>query len=293
MQNSADNWDDLRYLLAVARCGSFLHAGRKLRTATSTVQRRFGALEQRLGARLGDRTAGGITLTAEGRRLLLLAEDMEARIASANRDLGAADTRLSGRIRITAGDGFGPFLLGVAAAFRAEHPDVSIDLALDHRVYDLARREADIGLRNVRPTAKPLIAHKLGELGYGLYASDAYLRGRWPRTLAQLQEHAFIGLDGQADRSAEMGWLREHELTRFAIRTTAIPSVFEAAQAGLGIAALPHAVAQRGRLLRLLPDTELPPLPVWLVMHRELRAIERIRRFAQAIRDAAARDWSR
>ena len=211
-------------------------------------------------------------------------------MAAASRDLGAADARLSGRIRVTAGDGFGPFLVRVAAAFRAEHPDVSIDLALDHRVYDLSRREADIGLRNQRPTARPLVARKLGELDYGLYASEEYLRGRSLRSRAQLPEHAFIGIEGPAANAAEMRWLREHGATRFSLRSTSLQTVFEAALAGQGIAALPHALARQGKLRHLLRDEQLPALPLWLVMHRDLRTIERIRRFAHAIGEAAARE---
>jgi DNA-binding transcriptional LysR family regulator len=282
------SWDDLRYLLAVARTGSFLHAGHELGTAASTVQRRFGALERQLGTRLGDRTASGVSLTVEGKRLVSLAEELEARIATTTRDLATADARLSGRIRVTAGEGFGPFLLQVTTAFRAQHPDVTIELALDHRLHDLSRREADIGLRNVRPSAKPLVATRLGELQYGLYAAPDYARRRPLRSLSQLRDHLFVGLDGGAARSPEMRWLREHAATRFSVRTESIQLVLEAARFGHGVAALPHVLAQGHGLVQLLPEQRLPALPVWLVMHRELRAIERIRRFAQAIRAAAA-----
>lgn len=156
-------------------------------------------------------------------------------------------------------------------------------------MHDLARREADIGLRNLRPSARPLIASKLGELQYGLYAAPEYVR-RWPlRSVTQLRDHLFVALDGPAARSPELRWLREHGATRFALRTASMQLMLDAVRFAHGIAALPHALAQPHGLVQLLPEQRLPALPVWLVMHRELRAIQRIQRFAQAIRAATAR----
>src|SRR5262249_50318324 len=103
-------WDDLRLLLAVGRRGSFLGAGRAVGLATSTLSRRLTALEQSVGAVLVERRADGARLTDAGRRLAAAAEDVELALGARLRELPATGGRLSGSIRVTAGDGFAELL---------------------------------------------------------------------------------------------------------------------------------------------------------------------------------------
>jgi DNA-binding transcriptional LysR family regulator len=234
-------------------------------------------------------TTGGVALTAEGRRLFSVAEDLESRIATAARDISSSPTELSGSIRVTAGDGFGSSLVRLASEFRRAHPKVSIHLVLDHRIHDLSRREADLALRSVRPRAPALIARRLGEIGYGLYASREYVTRTPTREIADLTRHTFVGYDGPLAQVPEMRWLAQHGAERFALRTTSMATAFEGALHGEGIAALPHLVALASGLCRVLPGSELPSLPMWLVCHRDVRRIERIRRFSHAIVEAFVR----
>ncbi|WP_165405149.1 helix-turn-helix domain-containing protein [Bradyrhizobium genosp. SA-3] len=70
------DWNDLKYLLAVAHHGSTLAAARHLGVNQSTVQRRLTELEGRLGLRLVERSPSGYSLTAAGALVLPLAEDV-------------------------------------------------------------------------------------------------------------------------------------------------------------------------------------------------------------------------
>lgn len=290
MQNGIENWDDLRFVLALRRAGTLLGAGRALGVATSTVGRRVAALESRLGVRLATRSASGLGLTSEGQRLAALAEEVEARVVAGGRDLGGADARVSGRVRVSAGDGFLPFLLGLAARFREAHPGVSLDVVAEAGLTDLARREADVGLRTMRPTAESLATRRLGGLGFGLYASEGYLRSRRPPTdEGDLAAHDFVGFEGPLARQPEMVWLRERGVRRFVVRSNLVAGVVGAALAGQGIAPLAHATAApEVGLRRLLPGVELARKPVWLAMHRELRGVRRVRLFADALAAAFA-----
>lgn len=286
MQTAIDDWDGLRVLLAVGRAHSFLHAASVLRSAGSTVQRRFTALERHYGITLADRGPNGVVLTTEGRRLFALAEDLESRIAASARDLSPTPIELAGGIRVTAADGFGPSLVRIASDFRRDHPKVFIELVLDQRLHDLSRREADLALRNVKPRAPALIGRRLGDIEYGLYASREYVARNPIRAITDLSRHVFVGYEGTAVQMPEMRWLLEHGAARFALRTTSLASVVDGAVLGEGIAALPHLLAEGKGLCRVLPEADLASLPVWLVCHRDVRKVERVRRFAQGIVEA-------
>jgi DNA-binding transcriptional LysR family regulator len=295
MQNAVEDWDDLRYLLCVQRGASFQAAGLALRVATSTVSRRVEALEARLGTRLVERSAQGVTLTPEGRRLATLAQEIEARLEVGSRDLDDADEQLRGRIRVSVGEGFVPLLIDAIAGFRLEHPEVWIDLLVEDRLVNLVRREADLGLRTLRPTSQAVTARRLGELGYGLYASEGYLREHpAARSSRDLAEQQVLGFDGPLAQLPWMGWLHEAGVKHFVLRTRSFSALLAAVVAGLGLSALPHAAAVlEPNLRRLLPDVELPAVAVWLAMHRDLRRVKRMRLFSEHLAQTFTRTLAR
>src|SRR3712207_2195402 len=100
----ATSWDDLRVFLAVHRRRSHAAASRELDVDPTTIGRRLGALERALGARLFDRTPSGLSPTEAGAALFTRAERIEAEVLASERELRGADARLSGTVRVTAGD---------------------------------------------------------------------------------------------------------------------------------------------------------------------------------------------
>ena len=96
-----------------------------------------------------------------------------AALARAASGEAAADR---GAVRVTASEIVGVEVLPpMLAAFHAAHPGIAIELALTNRTQDLARRDADIAVRMVRPTQEALVAKKLGRIGLGLHAHRRYL----------------------------------------------------------------------------------------------------------------------
>jgi DNA-binding transcriptional LysR family regulator len=275
-------WDDLRLLLTVARTGSFLAAARELDAATSTVSRRLAHLEHHAGARLVERRQDGARLTDAGRRLAAVAEEVELRLGTQLRDLRTATAALAGTIRVTAGDGFADFLVAAIASFRAAHPGVAFEVALDERAADLARRAADLAVRTGARREPSLVYRPLGELAYGLYASEAYAaERRLPRREVDLRTHDVLGFIGPAEQLPIMRWLRARGVTRFALRASSFGAFLAATRAGLGIAALP--VRLGGGLVRVLPRARPAPLPVTLVLHPEARRLPHVRAFADHV----------
>src|SRR5581483_4361654 len=160
-----------------------------------------------------------------------------------------------GSLRVTAPDGFVQYLLLPALGdLRREHPLLSVDLRADARVLDLSRREADVAVRLVRPKEPALIARRLGQMRFSLFASQAYLdRAGTPRTLDALSAHDFIGFDASLDDLPQTRWLRHAApAPRYVVRASTTVAQTLACAEGHGIALLPAFVATREpRLQRL------------------------------------------
>src|SRR5262245_35249235 len=275
-------WDDLRLLLAVARTGSFLAAGRELEAATSTLSRRLARLEAVLGAPLLERRNDGVRLTEVGGRLAETAAELDLAVSARLRDLPTSARILEGTIRGTAGDGFTGFVVETIAAFAERHPGVSFELVIEGRALDLVHREADVAIRTGHGREGSLIYRTLGRLAYGLWASRDYTERRGlPRTLAQLPGHSLLGFAAPLDRLPVMRWLRAAGVRRFTLRATSFAPLLAAAHAGLGIAPLPEILGDG--LVRVLPRAALDPLTVYLVTHPAARRLPHVRAFVDVV----------
>ena len=268
-------WDDLRIFLAIHRLGSQQRAARSLGIDPTTVGRRLTSLESTLGARLFLRTPERLQVTAAGLRLLPHAERIEREALQAEREVQAADARLEGSLRITATDGLVHYvLLPALAEFRRAHPLLTIDLRADVRLLDLSRREADVAVRLVKPKEPALIARRLGELRFSLFASPAYLDRRGaPRSLSALAAHDFVGFEAALDDLPQNKWLRRAApAPRYVVRASTTTAQVVACAEGHGIALLPAFIANREpRLKQLLPRRVLPAREMWGVIHSDLR----------------------
>ena len=282
------NWDDIRIFLAVARAGQILGAARRLELNHATVGRRLTALETELGTHLLFRRPSGCELTATGRVFLDHAERMEAAMLAARAEIGGADVRLSGTVRVGAPDGFGTvFLAPRLWRLQERHPDLTVQLVPVPRAFSISRREADIAITIERPEAGRLVAAKLVDYALGLYAARLYLdeRGR-PRTLAELKGHRLVGAVEDLLYSPRLAYFAD--LTEEWPSATEISSALgqtEAVAAGAGIGILHRFMADcRPELERVLPQ-ETVRRSYWLVFHESARDVRRIAAVADFIRE--------
>src|SRR5262249_52903305 len=170
------HWDDLRTFLAVHRKGSYAAASRLLGVDPTTVGRRIDALEEALGGPLFQRSRNGLSLTDEAARLLVHAERIEAEVLASEREFQGSSKALEGTIRVTAGDGLlAALLVPALGELLSRNPGLRVELLGDARHFDLAKREADVGLRLRRPTEPALVRRLLGPVPFRLFASAPYL----------------------------------------------------------------------------------------------------------------------
>lgn len=287
-------WDDVRIFLAIARHGSLTAAARAVRVTQPTMGRRLEVLEDRLGVRLFERTPTGAVLTEFGASVLPDAERMELAALSLERRVAGRDTGLEGIVRLTCVDWFGVHVLApVIAGFASQYPSITIELAADARVYNLARRETDIAIRFTGFDQNGVIQRRVGDIAYGLYAASDYLgRCGMPDFAKGCSGHTLITMHEEASHLAEVRWLLEKAApqARIGFRSSSRDAQEKAALAGVGLAILPRCMAdQRPQLQRLAPKSPPPGREIWLGYHEDMRETPRIRAVANFIADALRR----
>ena len=279
--NNDFDWNKARTFLQVAEEGSFSGAARALGVAQPTVGRQVTALEEELGVALFERVGRGVQLTPTGLELVEHVRAMDEAALRVSRVAAGQSLSLDGPIRITAGEAISAYVLPpLLERIRELHPGIVVDLVASNAPQDLLVREADIGVRNFRPSEPDLVARKLGEGRARLYASKAYLEGAGsPETVEELSRCDFIGFDrsGAFAKGLRVLGLDLNE-ERFPIVTENQLVQWELIKRGLGVGIMMEEVGDAEPLVRrALPELAPYPVPMWLICHRELRTSRRVR----------------
>ena len=236
------DWNDLRYLLAIAREGSTLSAAKALGVSQPTVQRRLAALEERIDRKLVEHHPTGYRLTELGKTLLPHAVDVERSVEAFQRQLMSAGEDLTGTLRVTCPEGMASRLLApVIEAFREKYPGLRVDLIMTDRRLDLAKGEAEVALRIHEPGDDQLIARRIANSPWAVFASRSYIKrhGR-PQRWEDLDQHAIIEFAGELADNHAARWLRSvAPKATIAIRGNSMLGVLAAVKSGAGLAPLP------------------------------------------------------
>jgi DNA-binding transcriptional LysR family regulator len=270
------DWHDLRYVLAVAQTGTLAGAARVLGVDHTTVGRRVLALEKALKTRLFERTPTGLRVTPAGELALARARDIEEQMLALEREVVGQDARPEGPVRITAIDAFfDGFLIPRLGAFYARYPHIEVTLVSDMRLLDLSRREADVGIRFMKPSQPRLMARKLGRSASAFYASRAYIEERGNPT-GGWEGHLFVGMPRGGPAFIEGIYNQHGPNARFVLRVNSVGHVVSAARAGVGIGLIPCITGDTTpELRRVTPPVLLDDL--WAVSHVDTRSSARVR----------------
>jgi DNA-binding transcriptional LysR family regulator len=272
------DWDDIRYFVELARQGKLSATARVLRVEHSTVARRIGMLEARLGVRLFDRLPKNWVLTAEGEELLVQARRVEDEALAFAR-AGAGASTLRGIVRLSAPPVLtSAFLVPRLGALRTRWPAIALEIIGEVRQADLYRREADLALRMARPNQAGLAARPLAQTGYGLYAAPGWFE-------RPAQEWEFIGHGEAMKETPQQTWLAKFVAGRpYAFWTNDAAAMLAACRAGLGVAVLPHFLGRGDPALVLHPDYgQVLSRPLWLAVHPDVRRAPRVTLMAELL----------
>lgn len=281
MNRAEAGWDLYRTFLAVVREGNFSAASRSLGLTQPTVGRQIQALEEALGAPLFRRSRRGLTPTPAAMQVLPHAEAMATAAAAVQRTCSDDNEGERGSVRLSAGQLVsGELLPSPLAAFCREYPNIEIEVSVSDRNEDVLGRDVDLAVRMVNPTQQALVARKIGMIEIGLFAHASYVQKfGLPKTLAEFKQHRTIGFDrdGHGIRSAG-GLASQLRREHFGFRCDHVQVQLAALRAGAGIGGHQVFLArQEPGLVRVLPQQFSFKREMWLVMHKDLKRVRRVR----------------
>lgn len=261
--------NDLYYFAKVVEAGGFAAAGRLLGIPKSRLSRRIAELEERLGARLLQRTTRQLNLTAVGERYLRHCQAMLLEAEMADEAVASMSSEPRGRLRVSCPVGLAHEILpGVISDFLARFPQVQLEVMLINRRVDLVNEAIDVALR-VRELGDEdplLVTRRLRQAQMLLVASPAFLQGRSVEHPDDLKHLPVLGAL-EPDRLVHIRMLDQQgnsfELALEARLGTDDFIVRKASTlAGLGFTMLPMMYCEQelqdGSLVQLLPDWSLP-----------------------------------
>ena len=289
-----DRLSSMNAFVIAAELGSYARAAERLNMSPQMVAKHVAALEQRLGARLLNRTTRRQSLTELGSayyercKHILVEADAADSLAQIMHDTPR------GKLKITAPVTFGSYsLMPLITQFLRDHPDVEIDLHLTDRFVDLVEEGYEVAFRigplaTTSLTARPLAPYQLVAC-----AAPAYLAAcGTPQTPANLEQHECLGYVFWS-RPADREWLFQQGSASYKVQVSSRLQVNEsralmsAALDGFGIVLGPEdflrGALERGELVRVLPDFEAPSRPMHLGYTANRQRTAKLRRFVEAV----------
>jgi DNA-binding transcriptional LysR family regulator len=293
-----DRIDAMQAFVAVADLQGFAPAARKLGLSPSGVTRLIAALEDRLGARLLQRTTRSVTLTDVGARYLERARRILADVEEAEGSAHAERTRPSGRLVVSAPIGFGRLHVSpVMSAYLTRYPEVSGELRLSDRMINLVEDGVDLAIRIGHLADSSLVARHVGEMRRIVVASNRYLKQRGePKTPEAIASHQTIQF-GAMTASPDWRFVEGSREIRVActprlITNSADAAIRYAEQGGGLTRVLAYQAADAikgGRLRILLAKFEPPPLPIHIVYPTSRLLSAKVRSFIDLVTEIS--DW--
>jgi len=279
------------FVRAVDR-GGFSAAAADLGLSGTMVGLHVRALEDRLGARLLNRTTRRQRLTEVGRLYYDRCRQVLAEVEAAEASAAELQAAPRGRLKVTAPVSFAVHALTPACAdYLALYPEVQLDLVVSDRVMDLVDEGIDAAIRIGDLADSSLIARPLAPYRSVICASPAYLkrRGR-PERPEDLRDHACLGL---AHPLASPTWRLQGPEGAVAVPVSGAftantgEALRHAALAGLGVILQPRILLEddiaEGRLIALLPGYEPAPRPVHLLTHPDRRPTPKVSSFVDFV----------
>lgn len=275
------DWNRARAFLVTAEEGSLSAAARALGMAQPTLGRQVDGLEQELGVALFQRVGRGLELTASGLELLEHVRAMGDAASRVSLSAFGQSQNIEGTICISVSEVYAALIMPpIIAKLRAQEPGISIEIVASHSASDLRRREADIAIRNFRPTEPDLIAKKIRDVPARLYASPQYINSIGnPKLPYDLQQAEFINISSGDMYMNGLNTLGLN-LTKnnFPILIENYLVMWEFVKQGVGIGVIDANIGDREPMVKqVMPDLEPLMFPIWLVAHREVNTSRRIR----------------
>lgn len=234
--------NELVVFAKVVEAESFIGASRELGMPKSTVSRKVADLEERLGARLLQRTTRRLSLTDVGRAYYQRAARVVAEAAEAEAVVTRMQAAPQGLLRVTTPLNV-EYLAPIVASFLLRYPEVQIEVVGTDRRVDLVQEGFDVAVRAGSLSDSTLVARSLGTIRSYVVASPAFLeRHGTPKKPEDLTNFDCLVFGAGADRT-HWKLFRDGRTLTVTVRARLVVNDFEfldeAAREGVGIAMIP------------------------------------------------------
>jgi DNA-binding transcriptional LysR family regulator len=286
------DWNRARTFLITAQEGSLSAAAKIIGSTQPTISRQISALEEELSVELFQRSSLGLELTPNGKKLLEFVKVMGEVAEGFSQAATLESDSLKGEVCISANEMTSISILApIISKLSSNNPSLKIELIASNDVSNLNRREADIAIRSFRPTQDNLIARKIREDKYKLYAANSYVNKMG--CLAVSKDLSFIGSD---NISKFIRILNEQGLNvskdNFNVSVNNHLVNWELVKQGAGIGVAIEEVGDSEPLVKqVFQEIDLPKTEVWLVANRDLKTSKRVRLVFDYLADALEKEY--
>lgn len=287
-----DRIETMQAFVTVADHKGFAPAARKLGLSASAVTRMVAALEERVGARLLQRTTRSVMLTDAGERFLERARRILADVEEAEGEVQAERTQPTGRLVVSAPLGFGRrHVTPLMSTYLKRYPDVAGDLRLSDRMVNLVEEGVDIAVRIGHLPDSSLVARAVGDMRRMVVASPDYLATHGePHHPSEIAAHRTVHF-GTLSAAPDWRFVEDGREVRVACAprfttNSADAAIFHAEQGGGLTRVLAYQAAEglaSGRLKAVLTDYEIAPLPIHLVYPTSRLLSAKVRAFVDLV----------
>ncbi|MET0606368.1 MAG: LysR family transcriptional regulator [Beijerinckiaceae bacterium] len=285
-------WDDFRLVKAIAQARSLAGAATELGVNPSTVFRRLGEVEERLGAKLFERHRSGYALTPAGEEMTGLADRFDEQVSAFRLRLAGKDVKPSGDLRVTMSESLLAYLLTpVLTEFRASCPDIRLDVVVTNQSLNLSRRDADVAIRATDEPPDNLVGRRVASLSWAIYAPRP-ADGGSPLSLEQaIANSPWVALGDNFLHVEAAKFVRARvNAERIVYKVNSVLGITEAVESGAGVGPLPCFAADlRPGVVRISDVRTDFGSGLWLLTHPELRHSPRVRVFMDFAAEAIAR----
>lgn len=293
-----DKLSVMKAFCRIVERGSFSRAAEDLGVSAALLSREVKLLEESLGIALLTRTTRSMSLTDHGRHFYDESRDIVEAVARVEDGIRANASSVSGPLKVGCSNSFGEAIIGpMLPDFLLEYPDVRVTLTLEERVVDIVEEGIDLTLRvdSVLQDSS-LVARKIGRFHQRLFAAPAYLKEYGePQNPADIEGHRIAGFL-VADHLLEWSLTGPEGTTTISVDPTLRISnsvvLSKILASGYGIGALPSFISDtpeaKRKLVRVLPDHELPPRDIYAVTASRLGMDAKVLAFIEHLRRALA-----
>lgn len=274
------DWEQMPYFLAVARHGSLRTAAEALGATHGTVRRHIEALEATYGAQLFRRTRRGLLLTTAGHSLMPIAEQAETLIADGRNRVSGLDGEEGGTIRFSlTGTIAYEIAAPILARFFEAYPGIDVEMRVTDRLESINKLETDVSLRYTDKITDDVVARRLLTMNLSTYASKAYIEKHLPHAGPGGEGLHWIGWD---EINHKPDWVKNTDFPNAKVRHATTDPVLQLGLARSGFGMVRTSVyfgALFPELIEVPGAKSYKGSSLWLLLHTELRATTRVRRF--------------